>query len=203
MRTQFCVLYQKIQRLHENQVPLLSSNEYQDSIFQRNFTTYITIDYHVRKVLDFGGKPCMDYKDSTRDECVLKAVDKMLLKKFGCTTPFSIDKSKICTDTQIAIQARSMYEDLLYINTTFLHTKCPYSCTHLKSQITSITSFPGEGASRINFPDYIQVYESYYTYYTLSLIAEIGGYVGLFLGISVNQIGILLEKLLLLKQRCE
>ena len=39
----------------------------------------------------------------------------------------------------------------------------------------------------------IKVYESYYIYSGLSMIAEIGGYVGLFLGISVNQETILMD----------
>jgi len=42
----------------------------------------------------------------------------------------------------------------------------------------------------------IKVYESYYIYSELSLIAEIGGYVGLFLGISVNQVTNLMDFIL-------
>ena len=41
---------------------------------------------------------------------------------------------------------------------------------------------------RFNFNDSIKETKSYYTYTLLSLIAEIGGYVGLFLGVSVNMI---------------
>ena len=40
----------------------------------------------------------------------------------------------------------------------------------------------------LGFPQLIKETKSYYTYSGLSLIAEIGGYVGLFLGISVNQL---------------
>ena len=72
---------------------------------------------------------------------------------------------------------------------------CPQSCTHLKSQITSEVIYPGQGTSRINLPDQVQVFEAYYTYDGLSMVAEIGGYVGLFLGISINQVGLLFEKL--------
>ena len=68
-----------------------------------------------------------------------------------------------------------------------------------------VTTFPGIiwPGSRVNFPEnvHVQVYESYYTYDGLSMVAEIGGYVGLFLGISVNQVGMLLQKLFLYYQQ--
>ena len=38
------------------------------------------------------------------------------------------------------------------------------------------------------FPESFEVHKAYYAYDELSLIAEIGGYVGLFLGSSVYQI---------------
>ena len=45
----------------------------------------------------------------------------------------------------------------------------------------------------INFKENIKVNTSYYVYSGLTLIAEIGGYVGLFLGVSINQITNLIE----------
>lgn len=46
------------------------------------------------------------------------------------------------------------------------------------------------------FPELVNVMVSDYTYSVLSLVAEVGGYVGLFLGISVLQISGLMEALL-------
>ena len=40
----------------------------------------------------------------------------------------------------------------------------------------------------MDFEELVAVTKDYYTYTELSLIAEIGGYVGLFLGVSVNQV---------------
>ena len=171
-----------------------TSNEYQDRIIERNTTVYLKIDYYVRKVLDYEGKPCRHYGNSTRDECLLEAIDQVLLEEVGCTTPFSQDKSTICLHSENATKAQTIHDKLLYRN-SILESTCPRSCTHLKSQITSDTTYPGQGWSRINFPDYVQVYESYYTYDGLSMVAEIGGYVGLFLGISVNQVGVIFKKL--------
>ena len=41
----------------------------------------------------------------------------------------------------------------------------------------------------------IEVKEAYYLYSILSMIAEVGGYVGLFLGVSVNQVSQLINVL--------
>ena len=49
----------------------------------------------------------------------------------------------------------------------------------------------------IKFKENIKVIEAYQLYSLLSMIAEIGGYVGMFLGISVLQIRYVLDKLLL------
>ena len=48
-------------------------------------------------------------------------------------------------------------------------------------------------AVTIKFKEHIKVVEAYHLYSLLSMIAEVGGYVGLFLGISVNQISALVN----------
>ena len=48
----------------------------------------------------------------------------------------------------------------------------------------------------INFYQYIKVAEASYSYTELELVAEIGGYVGLFLGVSVIDINQIFSKLL-------
>ena len=75
---------------------------------------------------------------------------------------------------------------------------CHYPCSYFivstkldnKNKESSGRSYVG-----LNFEQLIQVTKSHSTYSELSLIAEIGGYVGLFLGISVNQIPYLLDVL--------
>ena len=46
----------------------------------------------------------------------------------------------------------------------------------------------------MSFHQYIKVTEAYYSYTELELIAEFGGYVGLFLGISVFDINQVFSK---------
>ena len=50
------------------------------------------------------------------------------------------------------------------------------------------------GRLELNFQKFIKVTDSFWSYSTLSLLAEVGGYVGLFLGISLNQITKFIEK---------
>ena len=41
---------------------------------------------------------------------------------------------------------------------------------------------------KLHFQSRVKVVKSYYAYSGLTVIAEIGGYIGLFLGVSINQI---------------
>ena len=45
-----------------------------------------------------------------------------------------------------------------------------------------------DSSMRLYFRGRVKVMQSYYAYSGLTLIAEIGGYFGLFLGVSINQI---------------
>ena len=49
----------------------------------------------------------------------------------------------------------------------------------------------------LNFGEIIKETKAYRLYSKLSLIAEVGGYVGLFLGVSINQISYLMEFMVL------
>ena len=65
--------------------------------------------------------------------------------------------------------------------------ECPNPCNFLINRI-SITSYRDKTKSNkiwLNFHEYIKVTTSTYGYTELELLAEFGGYVGLFLGLSV------------------
>ena len=69
---------------------------------------------------------------------------------------------------------------------------CSYFIVSTKQDLVSDIS-PNLSFVNLRFEQLIQETKSYHTYSELSLIAEIGGYVGLFLGISVNQMPHLLD----------
>ena len=78
---------------------------------------------------------------------------------------------------------------------------CPYPCKFLritvspsKARISNDEKSQGEVA--MNFNKFIRVTDVKYSYTALELLAEFGGYVGLFLGISVFHFSDLFDKIL-------
>ena len=69
------------------------------------------------------------------------------------------------------------------------YTNCSDSCKEIVVSTIWIKN-KDEQDSQVKFYFYnrVKVVKSYYAYSGLSLIAEIGGYIGLFLGVSFNQI---------------
>ena len=120
------------------------------------------------------------------------------MTQVGCTTPYRPDKSNICTDPEKGKQANDIYKKVEE-NQTFAASLCPRSCMY---QIISLSRFEiGEGQPlsatnlkadkrktlTLTFQKFIKISKSRRSYTFLELIAEVGGYVGLFLGISINQ----------------
>ena len=72
---------------------------------------------------------------------------------------------------------------------------CPWSCRYLKAKIDGNVKqkLKNKLSIAFAFKPNVKVFKSYLVYNELSLIAEIGGYVGLFLGWSVYQLSDTLE----------
>ena len=113
------------------------------------------------------------------------------MKKFGCSSPFGHIGylNNICTDNTTGKQAFEMFEKL--DDERFYVPECPYPCNFIKLSATTTklrTAATTKKYIKIYFGQYIKVTEVYFSYTGLELIAEFGGYVGLFLGISVFDI---------------
>ena len=114
------------------------------------------------------------------------------MEKFGCTSPYGRNKSNICSDPEKSTQAYTLFEELTFWNLTAANTKCPKSCTYEMvslsiSKTRTQRTENNKGYMQLKFQKFIKVSRSQYSYTWLELLAEVGGYVGLFLGISVNQ----------------
>ena len=147
------------------------------------------IDYSVYNMLDYNDKKCESKDEYDRDTCNDMAIFEKSMTLINCTSPFLKNKNHICIQGTLAKMARQIDKD------SYDSPMCASPCKYLKVSCTP-------GRKRINddkaiikffFPENIQVHEAYYVYDGLSLIAEIGGYVGLFLGWSVFQITDLIE----------
>ena len=124
------------------------------------------------------------------------------MTQFGCTSPWGSNITHICTNQTIGFQAHDLYKRYFSYKTASRLNECPKSCNTMKLRAGNEreeTQFyiNGLASARLDFKfsDMIRVTNEYYAYIWLNLIAEAGGYVGLFLGYSVFHITDLLDKL--------
>ena len=172
-----------------------------------DYKEQVSLVHEVSKFLDFNGQSCES--KIMRDQCVDEYIISDLTQMVGCTTPFVSNKSNICTDEERSLEAIDRHLKIIKGNANTLAKVCPKSCTQVSSIVSNrLKTYEGnsesdyfaeEGALKLLFPQFIKVSETEWSYSSLSLLAEVGGYVGLFLGISVNQISSVLENLLLFR----
>ena len=125
-----------------------------------------------------------------RDECIRSAIHEASINRIGCTSPYGSDKSKICTNSSKGKVAGDLMNDLLYNNLTESNRKYPKTCTYMMSSFSSVITEPKRAWANLElrFQSFIKVSRSRLSYGWLELLAKFGGYVGLFLGVSINQI---------------
>ena len=155
--------------------------------------TYLDLDFTVYEMLDVGGQPCETESGFNQDDCTETKLEKKSLEKFNCTTPFGTNKDRICQDYEKGSKVMDMYKETMEKNVGICHSPCSF--LSIKA-IKTMDEYMTYGYVEIKFKEKIKLIEAYHLYSALSMIAEIGGFVGLFLGISVNQVSALFNVLL-------
>ena len=112
----------------------------------------------------------------------------------GCTTPFGVNIDHICTDIDKSKKAKELYDRLHYKR--FQIKDCLYPCKFIKIAVIPYKKRSDKNTTRLKFDKFIKVTKAAYSYTELELLAEFGGYVGLFLGFSVFQVSHVVEKIL-------
>ena len=171
-------------------------NDYMGTLVDTSHNVAVNVMHEIFEVLDFDGEACKYYENG-RDNCIYSAVSQETLMNIGCTSPYGPDKSNICTDTKKAQLADDIFNDISANNVSLANELCPKSCKNL---MFSFASFKDDyieenayGYISISFAKFIKVSRSRFSYNILELMAEVGGYVGLFLGVSVNQFSDLIK----------
>ena len=122
-------------------------------------------------------------------------MDEYFTNRYGCISPLHTNKlqNAHCTLNNSML---SIYLQL--IETTVFENKCPLPCATMsvsfEPPIFGLES-RNESKTKIFFKRKVKVNKSIWNYTLVSLLAEVGGYVGLLLGVSLMDIGLILEKM--------
>eukprot|EP00093_Oithona_nana_P013615 13615.XXX_350001_350396_1 [CDS] Oithona nana genome sequencing. len=110
------------------------------------------------------------------------------METLNCTWPLLRNKDHICIEQDKAKVAQKIGKDYGKYWTKLV-SNCASSCSFVKVSYSFLRETNLKPKQiRFLFPESIEVQSAFYVYKELSLIAEVGGYVGLFLGYSVYQI---------------
>ena len=170
----------------------------------------VKIKHELFEVLDFDGEECVHYGENSRDDCIMKKIHDESINQFGCTFLFDANKSTICTDPENGVEATNLYRNVLMRSTGLtspdnagehvnqMIKDCKKSCQYLMttceiSERTREILINTGGTFYLEFRQFIKVSRTRWDYGGLELLAEVGGYVGLFLGVSINQLAILIQ----------
>ena len=159
------------------------------------------MEYEVLQMLTLRNEPCILDKNYDRDLCTHHQLHQRSTEELGCTTPFAPNKSHICLSQNDSRAAMALY--LSYFGTGGIKERpCQSPClifTFRNSMAKPIKNMQEVAYLKVMFSEYIRKGTASYSYTTLSLIAEVGGYVGLFLGCAIIQVSQVFDDLV---RRC-
>ena len=129
-----------------------------------------------------------------KDLCTEAKFERASLRKFGCTTPYGPNKDKICIDKTIGLKVMKLYTNWFKRGQGQDMSNCSSPCHFILTKAIKTEEKPKSSSElKFFFPDRVKMIRSTVIYSGLELLAEVGGYVGLFLGVSFNQITILIS----------
>ena len=160
------------------------------------------MEHALEKVVKLGRNECNPDPEYSVDDCVQDLVFNVSMSRLGCTSPWGLNQDHICPNQTLGLQAHMLFRDYFDLKNGSRLNECAKPCQSLKLNIGNPREFHynatinGVSSTKIQFRflEMITVANEYYSYTWLNLIAEVGGYVGLFLGFSVYQITDLLDK---------
>ena len=154
----------------------------------------VQVEHELFYMMDDGGEPCIEDPAYNKDLCTYDAFEKSV-EKYGCTTPFGLIKENICIGNKNDNTTEVMKMHTKWFDDKNVHddSNCANPCHIILTRASDVPEGKkkiDEGTSiiKLAFKYRVKMVNDYHLYSGLSLLAEIGGYFGLFLGISINQV---------------
>ena len=117
--------------------------------------------------------------------------------KVGCSVPYGFNISNVCIDGNESNKAMKLYNKQQ--RQSYKIQSCPYPCkitrTYFKEKRKWARDNKHPSSLFLRFNKFVKVSKARYSYGGLELLAELGGYVGLFLGISVFHLSDAFQKI--------
>ena len=144
--------------------------------------------------------PCSGGTDFEFDDCFYQAMAKDLMNELDCVVPFikTSENKNVCVyKAQTKIDKMMSAYKKFYSTTTTRTCMSPCVSMEIFFGLLFDDTFRNDDKSflRIYLKSKIKFQQTIYDYTLLTLLAEIGGYTGLLLGISVSNITTVLESM--------
>ena len=164
--------------------------------------SYLSFFYDLTKLLqESKGSLCSDEMNDSHDSCILDNLDKAMKDKFGCSFVNTSYPESICNGRNVKESYKDDFNgEFFKLYRTVLTTFCPKPCKTMDVfygiPVESDNNIKEEAFTKLYFKQQINSRRSTYSYESDSVIADIGGYLGLLLGFSLLDITIIIEQLL-------
>ena len=148
--------------------------------------------------------PCNASMNLKFDDILYKKINAKLEEEFNCTVPFlpafvskiSGNVTEICKDPKISKRAHKRY---YYLRSGGQSTLCDSPCRTMDMYIglpIVTTDIENKAYIRIYLKSTLKVKKTVFNYDATTLLAELGGYLGMLLGISIANTTILINEFL-------
>ncbi len=149
----------------------------------------VTFELTINSLGDKSELPCHSAMDFHFDDCLLDKIPTRLVGKYGCTIPYipGPPEYPICNATKDEALAKNAVEKYKFLASNGQDELCERPCTNIEV----LTGLPFYGVikgfsyMKIYFKSTTKVNKTVLDYTWISMVAEIGGYSGLLLGISL------------------
>ena len=153
---------------------------------------YVNVNHDITYSLEISTndtwKKCTNQNNQILDSCIINALDAFYLKSHGCVLPFQTFRPN---EKQCILNSTMKFQYWEYLQTTVFQKECIMPCASMDVTFPPFaydTGSNNEAYAKLYLLSIVKVQTSYLSYPIISLLAEVGGYMGLLLGMSLMDI---------------